>query len=324
MLAHIKRWHLLLVLPQAMLLAARVAATPIDHDDRSLESDRRGGRAVLADAAAAAADPWMVAMDGAAAALLSTDDSDGKGLASIDALRGVAQEAPASLFVNTGPGADRSGGFGPAEQRDPLARVLRAMVNVNRQRHISYYSPQAVEAASRQAGPDLGEDVAAAILKMEASLAAVVNDALDARVDDDGRVTFSLAGVEGFHVTARDGEFFLGRGDTTLVRTDYGSAAIDRRIAALDAFHAPPAPPSRSANPVRELIDMGVAIVRYPLVWVLVALAAIGKVALIIATRRARRSRSASGAASEPTRVKRSRSRYRIKRSRSRGQLQEL
>jgi hypothetical protein len=128
-----------------------------------------------------------------------------------------------------------------------------------------------------------------AVLKMEEGLAEVITEVLDARVDDDGRVTFSMAGVEGFHVTHRcSGQVSLGYGDTlfafnraTRVPSSSGGSRRLMRCATPSSARAP-----ASSNLLRDLVVLGVRVVQYPLFWVLVIMALIGKIALVLANSR--------------------------------------
>ena len=92
--------------------------------------------------------------------------------------------------------------------------------------------------------------------------------------------------------------------------------------AELDAERSQQELQPRGANLLGELLNTVVAMLRYPLVWVVVLMLVIGKIALMIATAQTRkRSRSHRvSAGSQQTKVKRSRSRYKL---RSRVRLQQ-
>ena len=323
MLGYFKRWCVLLGLLPMMLFAASVAAHPIDHDEQRQRSDASGHREALAETPALA-EPRQLGDDGVASALPSAGSDDRRAAWPGDASRGVEQESSASLFVAERPGGDRDASLTGVEQRDPLARVLRSVLNVNRQSDAGAAASSAPRAArtDQQTGLELDENLAAAVLKMEESLAEVVREALDARIDDDGRVTFSLAGLAGFHLTSRDGAVLLGHGDTTLALTRDAGGSLERRVAELDAERSQQELPPRGANLLGELLNTVVAMLRYPLVWVVLLMLVIGKIALMIATAQTRkRSRSHRVSAdSQQTKVKRSRSRYKL---RSRVRLQQ-
>ena len=166
------------------------------------------------------------------------------------------------------------------------------------------------------------EDIAAVALKMEEGLAEIISEILDARVDGAGRVTFSLAGVEGFHVTAGDRQVSLGHGDTTFAFDPGAGAQLERRISALDAGRdADQRARSGTANPLRDLLELGVGVVQYPLFWVLVILALIGKLALVIATSQKRRRSRRLDPGGEQPKAKRTRIRTRIKLKRVRTRI---
>lgn len=319
---YFNRWRMLLGLLQAALLAANAAAHPIDHDARQGRSQLSNDQRESTDVAALA-DGRSLASDGLARRLLSDGREDGDNAWSPGAARGVERAAAASTFVTAQPGGDDNANLTGIDQRDPLNKALRSVINVNRQSKAGAPAAASAAASGAPAASIDDADIAAAVLKMEASLAGVLREALDARLDNDGRVTFSLVGIDGFHVDARDGAVSLGHGDSSLVTVSSRGESDQRRLAEHDSGDWQP--PRRGGNPLGELIDLVLMVLRYPLVWVLAAMLLIGKITLMIATaqsrKRARRHRSAS----QPVKVKlkRSRIRSRFKRSRSPVELQE-
>jgi hypothetical protein len=329
MIAQFKRPHGILGLLAALFQATQVAAYPLDNDELAARGGAsRNGVAALP----AVADVYTSTTPADVLRLLpATATATAKanaGAWSTGSSLGVDSAAPVPLFVDPLP-ADRQGeGLASPEQADPLGRALRSLVNVSANR------PQGASAAGvvlpaaevDQVTPFLVEDIAAGVLKMEEGLAEIITEVLDARVDDEGRVTFSLAGVEGFHITTDGGKVSLGYGDTLFAFNRAKGAQLERRISALDAVRdAEQRPHSSISNPLRDLVELGQRVVQYPLFWVLVILALIGKVALAIAnSRKRRRSRRLNSGGEQPkAKSTRTRTRIRLKRLRTRIRLQQ-
>ncbi|RDE52016.1 MAG: hypothetical protein DVS81_03635 [Candidatus Accumulibacter meliphilus] len=267
-MAAFKRPHGFFGFFAAVLVATQVAAYPLNDYDRAAHG------AVSRDAfaalpAAVSAGPWSTA-----------------------SLPGLDRAAPVPLFVDPSPAAREDVDFAKPAQADPLGRALRAVVNVTAKRQRGA-SAAAVVLPTEQLDPFipiLGDEVAAAVLRMEEGLAEVLSEALEARIDEDGRVTFSMAGVEGFHVSTGNGQVSLGHGDTVFAFNQERSTELGRRIAVLDAVRdAEQGALPSSSNLLRDLLALGVRVVQYPLFWVLVFMALIGKIALVLATRHKRR-----------------------------------
>ena len=199
------------------------------------------------------------------------------------------------------------------------------MVNVKR--HGDGAAVWRVASPNEQIAPVVDDGISAVVLKVEQGLAEVVSEALDARIDDEGRVTFSLAGVGGFHVEASESGLSFGRGDTMLAFNGGGGTQVERRVAALDAIRAAEGQEGQAApsdsNPLRELLALALRALQYPLFWVLVLLALAGKIALVIARAQGRRRSHRLRSVSEPQKIKRSRTRLRLKRVRTRIRLQQ-
>lgn len=306
MISHSKPWCAVLGLSQALLFAANVAAYPVDYSDGTKRADAGEERGVLGEPAA----------------------NDAKAVSFADALLREQRDAPASVWVDAQPDADTSGDFARAEEPNPLARALRAVVNVNARRNAASSPPLTGQVVDQPVGSQIGEDFSAALLKLEASLAGVVTQALDARVDDQGRVTFSLAGIDGFQVTAAEGEVSFGHGGASVVVARQSPTPLERRIAALDASGSPQGLAGRGRSLTQEFFDLVFEIFQYPLTWLVIVLLLVGQVALLIARfrnrhRSHRHRRRSHSTQTQPT-VKRTRHRIRIKRVRSTAQPQEL
>lgn len=313
-----KRWHGALGLLQALLFAAAVGAHPLDDD--AVPSVGLGYGALLDVPALADGYPEAV-RDGARGLPSSAADLPGS-VWLPDSLLSGDREAPLPLFVDAAPTVDQDGDLAGFDEPRTLSRALRAVVNVEARRPSGASSPQ-MSLPQQQIVPLLSEAIAEAVRQMEDGLAEVVSDSLDGRVDDDGRVTFSLLGVEGFHVTAGAGQMTIGRNDATLT-FERGASPLQRRVAAMDAARsAQQYQPADGFHPLRDAIDLVVRTLQYPLFWVLVLLFAIGKIALMIATARSRRRSHRHSSAGEVPKVRRSRTRVRLKRVRTRIRLQQ-
>jgi len=304
MMARFKRPHGFPGLLVGALLASQAAAHTLDDYDLAPKAGvGRDAFVELPAATNANGDPW-----------------------STGSLLGIDREMPVPLFVDPPAVVHQDVDFASPAQADPLGRALRSVVNVTARRQPGSSVPRVTLPAEQldQVSPILVEDIAAAVVRMEEGLAQVITEALDARVDGEGRVTFSLLGVQGFHVTAGDGEVSLGHGDTAVAFNQAAGAQLERRIAALDAAReAAQQAPRSTFNPVRELAELGSRMVQYPLFWVLVVLALIGKLALVIARSHGRRHSRRPSSGGEQPKVKRTRTRIRLKRVRTRIRLQQ-
>jgi hypothetical protein len=298
-MAAFKRPHGFFGLLAAVLVATQVVAYPLDDDH--LAAHGAVSRDAFAELpAAVSAGAW-----------------------STESLPGLDHAASVHLFVDPSPAARQDVDFAKPAQADPLRRALRAVVNVTASRERGA-SAAAVVLPTEQLDPFtpiLGDEITAAVLRMEEGLAEVLGEALDARVDEDGRVTFSMAGVEGFHLSAGNGQVSLGHGDTVFAFSQDRSAQLGRRIAALDAVRdAEQGALPSSSNLLRDLLALGVRVVQYPLFWVLVSMALIGKIALVFATRHKRRRLPRLKSNAQP-KVKQIRTRARIKLKRVRTRI---
>lgn len=300
----------------AILLAGKVLAHPVVPDDHRLQAAAEQadvGRATdgIPDASAFARRP-LPAGEGARGFPLGAISHDGRPAALADPLAlGGDAAIPTSARLQTGINANAvAAGFDDA---DPLPGLQRTVVDSGLQGGAAT-SPRAREARSAMAAEsESGEDAVAAFNQLQESVAEVIAEALDVRVGKDGRVNFSVAGVEGFHVVSTAGRVTLGLDDHAVTFVQSSDAPVGE-----------PAPPSRfleptvspaGFNPVRELVGLVTEIVQYPLLWVVVVFLLIGKIAWLVVTRRGRKRRHHSHRVSKPMRlkVKRSRARSRHK-----------
>lgn len=307
---------LLPVLLPAIFLASNVTAHPLAGDDDALSAGL--GRSALTELLVR---PGPEAIENTPRSWAQPAKDALISSMAIDPMRGVELNAPAGLFVAPSPAtADRGAGF---EKPDPLSQALRAMVNVKRRDNGA--AERRVASPNEQITAVIDDGLSAVVLKVEQGLAEVVSEALDARIDDEGRVTFSLAGVGGFHLAVSDSALSFGRGDTVVAFNRGADNKLQQRVAGLDAVRAADEQAALGDfNPLRELLAFIQRAFHYPLFWVLVLLLLVGEIALMItrvkSRRRLHRRSSASEAQKKP---KRSRIRVRLKRVRSRIRLQQ-
>ncbi|MCM8610579.1 hypothetical protein [Accumulibacter sp.] len=132
------------------------------------------------------------------------------------------------------------------------------------------------------------EDILADLNNLQQAATDLIVETTDARIGPGGRVSFSIAGIEGFHYSARDGHAEIGHGGLALTVSDTSG---DRRPPDAGGRTAPTIPASHDASPPLHLIELLREVLAYPLVWVLAFLLLAGKIALLVATRRGRKHR---------------------------------
>lgn len=200
-------------------------------------------------------------------------------------------------FSANGPG----GAFG---ESDPLARTLRSLVNMA---HRPGAATPSVLSGRVDASVDFsfGEEGQAVIHEAKELVADAIRTLLDPRADDEGRITFSVAGIEGFHIFTDGNTWSLGLGDTVLTRLQAdnreGEAAEYQRahqaaVLADGAFKSKYGPGGRPPNlipdEVAQLIEDAKDVLEYPLTWFLIALLIIFRAAAkLVAARTAMRQR---------------------------------
>lgn len=132
------------------------------------------------------------------------------------------------------------------------------------------------------------EDILADLNNLQQAATDLIVESTDARMGPGGRVSFSLAGIEGFHYSASDGHASIGHGELALT---VGDTSGDHRPPVAGGRTAPALPASHDASPPLHVIELLREVLAYPLVWVLAFLLLAGKIALLVATRRARKHR---------------------------------
>lgn len=276
-------WPVLIALLQAMPLATGALAHPVSDDEG-------------ASSPAFVAAPRHAGDDGELAGLLPPVGGAAAGFDRA-ALHPVAASAAA--------GVDPSDALSTALQ--PLSKGQSRPAGVGLSPAAAMPAPGAV--------PVAGEEAAAVIADLQQSLVKVIAEAVDAQMNPQGVVSFSLAGREGFYYAERDGQVSVVRGDFSLAIVGDHSGGTGPQRAVAGATQHSPAP--ENVNVVQQIVRLSWEIVSYPLTWVVLLMLLIGKVALLLAQRRARkRRRIKRSTSSPPAGVVRTRKRirFRIKR----------
>lgn len=218
-------------------------------------------------------------------------------------------------------GIDAAVGAVGFERADPLFSVPRPAPGGKR----NPAAPLPGGAPSGQtADAEPPEEVATVMRELRESVTQAMAAAFDARKDPEGRIAFSLAGIEGFHYSTQGEGLSLGYGDASLAMVHHGASATGQRPTTSRAVQRDPG--SQDPDGARELIQFIKEIVQYPLVWLMIVLAVIGKATLLIANRPRKQRRRRSGS-QQPANVQRTRTRkrvrFRIKHSLSRVGVQQ-
>lgn len=303
---------------QAVVLAGNVVAHPIADDDVTLPAEAGQGQAPLGDgpaspslrlpAVAGEREAWSASLAKGGRFGLATDpsprgDREGQVPVFAQARSGESGQPPATGF----------------DDSDPLSGGLRDLLDTPRQTKAGRFSSRSARSGG-EAESELGDEITAVIQDLQSSLVAGVTDALEIRVGQDGRVSFALAGADGFFVSPdrREGVSF-GYGNTSLSIVAYGATNPDEEY---DDDLLPPIALSRARhereprqfNATAELIEFVGEVFQHPLVWLLIFFLVIGKIAWMIAKYRNRRRRHRTRSRSQTTRVKLKPSRSRYKR----------
>lgn len=193
-------------------------------------------------------------------------------------------------------------GVTPWRDQDPLVALGRSLVNVSG--HAAHASGDRSASPRNDDGPDpfqieLDYEVRAKLLDMKQAVADVARSVLDPHNDENGRVVFSIAGIEGFQLSSNGGAVSLGIGDTSLGSASSGGPSSPgvyqgERPGARSALRS-------DANPIRDVIELFTSVIDSPLTWVAGGLVALGwfvfAVMSALAQRELGRGISRSGAA---------------------------
>lgn len=158
-----------------------------------------------------------------------------------------------------------------------------------------------------------------AVDELQKTVVETLAEALDARVDRDGRVSFSLAGIEGFQFVSEAGKVAIGHGDAFLAVVQESEKPVGQRAALATAVDDRKANTMLTPlNPVAELLGLLGKAAQHPLLWLIVFFLVVGKAAFSFATRRNRQMRRTN--ASPPDSAPCKAVRVKVKRSRARRQ----
>ena len=169
---------------------------------------------------------------------------------------------------------------GGIEHADPLSAVFHNLLNIKQQSNPRAFWRETGHARHELAF-DPGEEISAAVYDLRMALAQLVSEAVDLRVDEEGRRTFSLAGVDGFRLIAQGGEISLAQGDFALTVADYNGGSWGRRDASAGQGSWS-AGAAGASNPIADLSRLLREMLQYPLAWVVIILAIIGQIALLV------------------------------------------
>ena len=190
--------------------------------------------------------------------------------------------SPAPLLLPAVPSLDADASAPPA---GTASRML--LTRPGRQRPAAPPPGGASVAATTGLVP-AGDDILATLNNLQHAVAELIVETTDARVGPGGQVSFSVAGVEGFHYSARDGQASIGHGDVSLTVVDQ---TVDRRQPVAGARVAPAMPVSQDVSPPLMFVELLKEVLAYPLVWVLALLLLVARIAWLVASRRARKQR---------------------------------
>lgn len=202
------------------------------------------------------------------------------------------------------------------EESDPLASGLRSPLGASSlagmppsaQRPSTFHD----QGASQTAG-----EIALSVNELRASVVEAIAEATDARKDREGRISFSVAGIEGLHFASQGGTLTVGYGDTSLTIVEQGSSPRAQQAAPAAARAASSMPGPQDSNSSHDLVELGKEVLQYPLFWVVILFLAIGKIALHIAKRRSlsrrRRHGGSRPSSSQQVKMKRQRKRHRVR-----------
>jgi hypothetical protein len=213
---------------------------------------------------------------------------DGSFVSSEGTLPRDDREHALAWFGQAQQGVEASAALASFEEADSLRGSLRALVDPKPRRNVG--SPWQRQTPSDQdMTPEALAEIAATVRELQQSAAEVLSTALDARIDREGQVTFSLAGVEGFRLDPRGGEVSFGHGDSSVSIVRYNAAPDDHQLEHALRRSQNPSPAAAQPSFGQEIIEFLEVVFQYPLFWLVILLLVIGKIALIVATRRSRR-----------------------------------
>jgi hypothetical protein len=313
------------LLPAALLVADALAHPVIDHDPAlstaTATSQRDPGEA------AALTSKHSLPVDQAPQSLPVSMPDDRRFASPADTLPEIDSESSLRLFEQEQPPIDARPALPGDKEVAPLPTGRRPAGQRGTPQDLAS-SPPRPAGSAHEAIPLAGEEIAAVMRDLEESVVEAIVAATDAQIGPEGRASFSLFGMEGFHFAAKGGQVSIGHGDLSLSVIEHAGSR-DGEQTRQTAQRGPqqlstPGEPDGGWT-IRQFI---LEIVQYPLFWVVILMLLIGKMALTIASRRGRRrTHRRHSRSSQQVKVKRMRTRKRVrirlKRPRSPASLQE-
>jgi hypothetical protein len=167
----------------------------------------------------------------------------------------------------------------------------------------------------RRLAPQAGEEIGAAMSALEGVVLDTLLTATDAHRDPDGRIGFSLAGLDGFHLAMEGRAMSIGHGELSLATLGQEDGLTRDEMRLAMSRGSPQA--ANDGNPARQLVAFAEETMQYPLFWVVIGTLLVGKTALLVARRHVgRRNRRMAARSRQPVKAKpiRKRVRFRLKR----------
>jgi hypothetical protein len=267
-----------------LVIAANAGATPISPDDATSasfaieEADLSSASSPAATAVmpqALASPPRMRAE----VADVSPSNRAGRRFVDASSLPVAPQDRSEAAFAAARHRDDPlkgDTGATPWRDQDPLVALGRSLVNVSGgpARAAGDRSPH----PQIDDGPDpfqieLDGEVRAKLLDIKQAVSDVARSVLDPHNDENGRVVFSVAGIDGLQLSSNGGAVSLGIGDTSL--GSVSSAGASPGVYQGERRGARVALPG-DANPIRDFIELFNSVIDSPLTWVAGGLLALG------------------------------------------------
>lgn len=194
-------------------------------------------------------------------------------------------KSPEAPFEPLRHGADTASDPAGLVETDPLLAMPRTVLSGSSQPPLAAAPPGGGASLAHPAVAQPEEEIIRVFNELQESAREVIATAIDLNKGPQGRLTFSLAGVEGFHYSLQGGELTFGYGETSLSIIERNVGQSDHQRASTHSAH----PASKDLEGVHELIELVKEILSYPLLWVILFFMVAGKVALEIARRRGRK-----------------------------------
>ena len=306
------RWAVLIGFLSATLLVADTLAHPIVQDDRALSAAGGSNREDPGEPAALTSGRALP-VDLLPQPLPVSLPDDGRFVPPADTLPGISSEPSLRPFDPGQLPIDVRSSLTGDKEVNPFPTARRPTATDRTRQDVA--SSRAGPTGSTQEASSLaGEEIGAAIRDLEESIVDAIVAATDARMGPEGRASFSLFGVEGFHFAAKGGQVSIGHGDLSLSVTDHAGSREGEQTR--QTAQRGPQQLSTPGEPdggwtIRRFI---LEIVQYPLFWVVILMLLIGKIALTIASRRGRRrTHRRHSRSSQQVKVKRMRTRKRVR-----------